>query len=60
MSIYKVNADFFINVSVEVEADSEDDALKKGKTAIINKECEWEDPIDDPKMNWAEKQEYFK
>jgi len=54
---YKVNADFLINVSVLVEADSEEEAISKGKFEILNKNCEWEDPVDDPKINWAEKTE---
>lgn len=55
MAEYKVNADFLINVSVWVEAESEEEALEEGKAAILNKECEWEDPLQEPKMNWAEK-----
>jgi len=57
MPEYKVNADFLINVSVLVEADSEDEAMTKAKSEILNKECKWEDPIELPKINWAEKTE---
>ncbi len=54
---YKVNADFLINVSVWVEASSEDEARRKGVDAILNKECEWQDPIDTPKINWVQQEE---
>lgn len=54
MSEYKVNADFLINVSVWVEADNEEEAKEQGRLAILNKECEWQDPIDNPKINWVE------
>jgi hypothetical protein len=51
---YKVNADFNINVEVEVEAENEEEAKEKAVSAIFNKECDWLDPIDEPKINWAE------
>lgn len=57
MPEYKVNADFHINVSTWVEADSEEEALEIGRKQILEKDCEFQDPIDDPKMNWAELEE---
>ena len=54
MKTYIVNADFLINVSVWVEAEDEDEARELGREAILNKDCEWQDPIDDPKINWVE------
>lgn len=57
MAEYKVNADFLINVSVFVDASSEEEARRKGKAAILNKECEWQDPISEPKINWVEKED---
>lgn len=57
MAEYKVNADFLINVSVWVEAESEEEARREGRAAILNKECEWQDPIEDPKINWVERED---
>lgn len=54
MSEYTVNADFTINVSVRVEADSEDEAKNLALTEIMNKNCDFLDPIEDPKINHAE------
>ena len=57
MADYKVNADFLINVSVWVEAENEEEARREGMTAILNKECEWQDPVEEPKINWVEKED---
>jgi hypothetical protein len=57
MNTYKVNADFHVNVSVYVEAESEEDAKQQARIAILNKDCEFEDPIDDPTINWVEIQD---
>ena len=54
METYKVNADFLINVSVWIDAENEEEARREGKAAILNKECEWQDPVEDPKINWVE------
>lgn len=54
MKTYLVNADFYINVQVEVEAESEDEAKEEAKGLILNKNCEWMDPINEPSINWAE------
>lgn len=54
MNEYKVNADFLINVSAIVEADSEDEAIEQGIRQILAKNCDFLDPIDEPKVNWVE------
>ena len=54
MSEYKVNANFLINVSVWVDADSEEEAEERGRQAILNKECEWQDPVKDPEIKFVE------
>ena len=51
---YKVNANFLINVQVIVEADSEEEAKRKAKLDILSKDCDFLDPIEDPKINWVE------
>ena len=57
MKEYKVNADFLINVETIVEADSFEEAERKAIFEILNKNCEWLDPCDDPKVNWVEVQD---
>lgn len=57
MGLYKVNADFTVNVLAEVEADSAADAEEKAKAAILSKDCEFQDPVCDPKINWVEADE---
>lgn len=54
MKTYIVNADFLINVAVWVEAEDEDEARELGREAILNKDCDWQDPIKDPDINWVE------
>ena len=55
MAEYKVNADLHINVEVEVEAENEDCAREEAHSLILEKMCEFKDPIDQPKINWVEK-----
>lgn len=54
MPEYKVNADFLINVEVLVEAESEDEAHTKSVGEILNKDCEWLDPVKDPEIKHIE------
>ena len=54
MPEYKVNADFLINVEVLVEAESEDEANTKAVGEILEKNCEWLDPVKQPEINKVE------
>lgn len=54
MPDYIVNADLYINVSTFVSADNEEEAKEKAVTAILNKEVEFGDPIENPKIKFVE------
>jgi hypothetical protein len=51
---YKVNADFLVNVEVIVDAESEEEARYKAKLDILSKNCDFLDPVEDPKIKWVE------
>lgn len=54
MAMFLVNADFKINVLAEVEAKNERDAREAARGAILNKDCEFCDPVSEPDINWVE------
>lgn len=54
MATWRVNADFTVNVLAVVEADSEDEARRIAVGEILSKNCEFQDPIDEPTINWVE------
>lgn len=57
MPSYLINADFLINVETRVEAESEEDARNIAIGDILNKCCDFLDPVETPKINWVESED---
>lgn len=54
MANFTVCAELKIIVYAHVEADDEDQARSEAISAILNKDCDFMEPVDEPEINWVE------